>query len=492
MGAAIPRTARKLAVVVEGEKIMKNRILALAAMAALPMQPALAQACQVDTRPPFETFLRTALPPLPGNRAFSSYPATAFTAQLNSTSGPRFRFFDQPASPNGQQRHVFRWVNRCHDFTREDVRDLGQSSDEPTGAWLPDRQGIRKCRNHLLRDGTPKGNYPDIRVAGGQGVPAGTYRFLFSSVARADACTMAQVFTNLGNEARGRALIADNGLVPFDLSGAAPARLPAVVTARALTVIAARGGYDPYGARTADGRPVFDAARFRNARAFLDICVTEYAPGIETSIDGIVFDWEVVDERSLAEGAALADRIDRALHATSAGAPLYCEGRRACTPKRAILVTHAWDDFEGADSYLSDGRAQDYVRRSSIMRDGLGAGNAAHVRSRFDLVSVEISRHTRSRTRRDASDRDVLLESEIRASLDEQERVLGVSARNRGQLIASIGFGSIEEPDARFLRQELDRRGYRHVLVANVLQPGDRLDDCGGAFHRNLAAFLRG
>jgi hypothetical protein len=474
---------------------MIGRFLAILSMAALPVQPALAQACHADTRPPFETFVRTAIPVGTNNANFVGYPATAFAAQLSGRNGPRFGRFLQPASPNGQQRFATRWVNRCHDFTSGSVPDLGHRSRAPTGEWQSDQQAVRKCRNRPPRPGENKGNYPEVRVPAGQDVPAGIYRFHFSTVARADACTMAQTYTNFGAADRGRRLIADAQLMPFDLSSGMPNRLPAEIAARALPVIARRQSYDPFaGIRTANGHQVFDPRDFRNARGFLDVCATEYAAGIDRALDGIIFDWEVADDRSIMEGSHLADRIHRALRDGGDGEPDYCRGRWLCQPKIAMLRTHAWDDPDGRDVFRLNGRTQPYVRNSSQRRDGLGPGNAAYVRARFDIVTIELSSHSRSRTRDPGPGRDLLLDSEILASLDEQERVLGIGPQGEGreQLMAMIGFGSIALDDARLLRRELDRRGYRHIFVWQYLQPGDSLRDCNGTFQRNLSAFLAG
>lgn len=474
---------------------MIGRFLAILSIAALPVQPALAQACQADVRPPFETFVRTAIPAGANNTRFVGYPATAFTAQLSGRNGPRFRRFLQPPSPNGQQRFALRWVNRCHDFTSESVRNLGGSSTAPTGQWQPGQQGVRKCRNRPPRAGENKGNFPEVIVSSGQGTLPGTYRFYFSTVARADACTIAQIYTNFGAGDRGRELIANARLTALDLSDGMPETMPAEIAAHALPVIARQQSYDPFGGmQTAEGQPVFDASDFRDTRGFLDVCATEYAAGIEQTMDGVVFDWEVADERSIAEGSSLADRIHRVLRDSGDGAPEYCRGRWLCRSKLAILWTHAWDDPDGQDVFRHNGQTQPYVRNSSQRRDGLGPENGPYVRNRFDLVTIELSRHTRSRTRSPGSGADLLLDSEIFASLNEQERVLGIGPDGEGreQLMALIGFGSIALDDIRLLRRELDRRGYRHILVWHYLQPGDNVRNCNGAFQRNLTAFLSG
>lgn len=474
---------------------MIGQALAILAMAVLPIQPALAQACQADAAPPFETFMRTALPPNANNARFNGYPATAFAAHLSARTGQRFNRFLQPPSPNGQQRFASRWVNRCHDFTSDGIPDLGEASRAPTGQWLPEQQAVRKCRDRPPRAGENKGNFPEVIVSAGQDVPAGTYRFYFSTVARADACTLAQIYTNFGTGDRGQQLIANAGLVSLDLSDGFPDPMPDVIAAHSLPVIARQQSYDPFaGVRNANGVPVFHAAEFRNARGFLDVCATEYADGLEHALDGIVFDWEVADDRSAAEGSSLADRIDRMLHDSSDGAPDYCRGRGICQPKIAILRTHAWDDPDGQDMYRRDGQSQPYVRNSSIRRDGLGPENAAYVRERFDLVTIELSRHSQSRNLNARPVGNQLLDSEILATLDEQERVLGIGAQGEGRdrLMAMIGFGSIALDNVRLLRRELDRRGYRHIFVWQYLQPGDEPENCEGTFQRNLSAFLDG
>lgn len=196
--------------------------------------------CMRNDRPPFE-LLQNGPPPIAGQAAYDHYPITqALTLQADALV----------RASGDARRQLFVWANRC----------------------LPAPGNA--CR-------TNAGNLPQLTFAGE------ATRFAFTTIARANACTLAQVETALFEPAAADAIIETSGLR----------------VARA----------------TADLRSAWlsSAVDARGNALFEDVCLLEHHAGaaeLAQHLDGIALDYEVQDGRSTAVTTQFTERLGDIVH----------------------------------------------------------------------------------------------------------------------------------------------------------------------------------
>jgi hypothetical protein len=196
------------------------------------------------------------------------------------------------------QKYAFLWANRCN--------------GGPVGKYL--------C------DDANQGNPPTYTIG------SSSYRFFFTTVARADACTMAQVYSFSG----------DSALATSTLSGAGVQRLNTQTPS----------------AQLVSGK-------------YTDVCWL-YAPaGSASQLDGLLLDYEVADNRTMSQALGLLRTFADYVYSKGQRSLLYVNGIASAAP------------------------GVPYVVSDSAQRDGIGnaAGStiAPQLLKLFDVVGLEAS-----------------------------------------------------------------------------------------------------
>lgn len=261
-------------------------------------------------RSPHFTVLRlAAFPKRIPDPSYAYHPVSIAFRQPNPT------FFDGPAHMDGVAKYALMWGNRCH--------VTAASSQEDCVGW-----GVKAVRLTINRT---------------------EYDVFFTSVAKADACTRAQVLATVGASLPAiKAPLAENGVVfatnEAPLSEAA-AQLATIEQRRAW----AGANYEKYAAAKALNKGAWAA----------NVCYVPEAAGgplegISSHIAGIVFDWEVADKRTPKQTAAFMKGIAREIRAANPAFkvfllnnPIHAAGKfGGVTPESGPQLLDALDGVE--------------------------------------------------------------------------------------------------------------------------------------------------
>ncbi len=206
---------------------------------ALGSEASPAVACLPQAPTPFPVY-RNAFVPKSDDAAYRYFPATAYLAGERS----QVQFATSQATGD---KYFFQWVNRCN--------------DGPVGG---------AC------DRSNKGNLPVLTVG------KTDYRFFFTTLAKANACTIAQLNRILG--------------------------------------VSTQGFFDGKGVRPYVSGPI---APFLTGGRFVDVCYLYAEAGLSNHLDGVALDYEPQDRRSAAATKALLTRLAATVHARGKKALLW-------------------------------------------------------------------------------------------------------------------------------------------------------------------------
>lgn len=298
------------------EPMEASQALATSSAACLPQAPT-----------PFAV-LRNAFIPKSDDAAYPYFPATGYLAGERSMG----QFATSQATGD---KYFFQWVNRCN--------------DGPVGG---------AC------DRTNKGNLPALTVG------VHEYRFFFTTLAKANACTVAQLHQALG--------------------------LPTASVLKGKGVKSYTSG--PIASLLTQGRMV-------------DVCWLFAEPGLAAHLDGVALDYEPQDRRSPTTTTSLLTRLAGTLHArgkkallwtnrvTSAGAARNgIDGSNGSALLDAFdLVPLFADDSIPAAGVRAELRRQQSVwglearqRGKLYVLTGLGAGDSAISLSALAAVHAHV------------------------------------------------------------------------------------------------------
>jgi len=183
-----------------------------------------------DMNLPFDVFRQAALP-LNDLVRSSAFPASGF--MTGESNLDKF-----PLSKTSAKKYFFLWANRCQGGPKGDLCGHNQ-----------------------------KGNLPSLRIG------KVDHRFFFSSVVKANACTIAQSLQLVGQEDAARKVLTNNRVKMIR-----------------------KGHSQPESLMSKKGR-------------FVDVCYLYFENALSPFLDGVVIDYEVSDGRSPEQTSAVLSRV---------------------------------------------------------------------------------------------------------------------------------------------------------------------------------------
>lgn len=278
------------------------------AEASQPLAAGGTTACLPQAPTPFAVF-RNAYIPQSDTAAYPYFPATAYLAGERSQA----QFATSAASGD---KYFFQWVNRCN--------------DGPEG-------GPCDSRN--------KGNLPELTVN------QKDYRFFFTTVAKANSCTVAQLNQVLG--------------------------------------LSNLGFFDGKGLRPYAGGPI---APFLTNGRFVDVCFLYAEPTLAAHVDGVALDYEPQDRRPAAVTKAILTRLAATIHAKGKKALLWTNRiTSAGAVKNGIDASNAnalVEAFDAVPLFADDTIAASNLRAELRRQQSLYAIEARHRAKLYVLTGL--------------------------------------------------------------------------------------------------------